>query len=73
LLRIVPFRRNKLSLNLSKKHQQELIALSDSIWKFVETALMEHKSSKLLADYAEQRGFRVTRGVTDLPTAFIAS
>ena len=56
-----------------EKHQQELIALSDSIWGFAETALMEHKSSKMLADYAEQQGFRVTRGVADLPTAFIAT
>jgi aminobenzoyl-glutamate utilization protein B len=34
--------------------------------------LREHKSSKELADYAEKQGFRVTRGVAQMPTAFIA-
>ncbi len=54
-------------------HEGELIALSDSIWKFAETALREHRSSKILADYAEAQGFTVERGIAELPTAFIAS
>lgn len=55
-----------------QKHQQELIKLSDQIWGFAEIALRETKSSKVLADYAEAQGFRVTRGVAEMPTAFIA-
>ena len=54
------------------KHQQELIALSDQIWGFAETAMLETKSAKVLADYAEAQGFKVTRGVAEVPTAFIA-
>ncbi len=54
------------------KHQQELIALSDQIWGFAETAMVETKSAKVLADYAEAQGFKVTRGVAEVPTAFIA-
>ncbi len=54
------------------KHQAELIKLSDQVWAFAETALNEHKSAKVLADYAEMQGFRVTRGVAGMPTAFIA-
>lgn len=53
-------------------HSQELIKLSDEIWAHAETALKEYKSSKALADYAEAKGFRVTRGVAGMPTAFIA-
>ena len=53
-------------------HSDDLISLSDKIWEYAETALREHKSSKLLADYAEQQGFTVTRGVSGMPTAFIA-
>ena len=53
-------------------HQTDLIAMSDSIWAWAETAFQEHKSSKLLADFAEEKGFRVKRGVGDMPTAFIA-
>jgi aminobenzoyl-glutamate utilization protein B len=55
-----------------ESHQQELIKISDAIWGYAETALREHKSSKELADYAEKQGFRVTRGVAQMPTAFIA-
>lgn len=53
-------------------HQHELIALSDQIWGFAEIAMKETKSSKVLADYAEVQGFKVTRGVAEVPTAFIA-
>ena len=56
-----------------EKHKAELTNLSDQIWGFAETALREKKSSKLLADYAEQQGFKVERGVAGLPTAFVAS
>jgi aminobenzoyl-glutamate utilization protein B len=55
-----------------EKHQQELIRLSDSIWKYAETALKEYKSSKILSDYAAKQGFRVTTNVADMPTAFMA-
>jgi len=55
-----------------EKHQQELINLSDSVWKYAETALKEYKSSKVLSDYAGRQGFRVTTNVGGMPTAFIA-
>jgi len=53
-------------------HQQELIAISDKIWAYAETALKETKSSKELADYAQSQGFSVKRGVAGMPTAFIS-
>ena len=55
-----------------EKHATEMTALSDQIWEYAELALRETKSSKALADYAEQQGFKVTRGVAEMPTAFIA-
>ncbi len=51
----------------------DLIKLSDQIWAHAETALLETKSSRVLADYAEKQGFKVDRGVADMPTAFVAS
>ena len=53
------------------KHQADLTKLSDQVWAFAETALKEFQSSKVLADYAETQGFKVTRGVAGMPTAFI--
>lgn len=50
----------------------EMTRLSDEVWRYAETALKETRSSKALADWAEKKGFRVTRGVGGLPTAFVA-
>jgi aminobenzoyl-glutamate utilization protein B len=64
---------NKQSVMQSvEKNQADYTKMSDAIWAYAETALKEHKSSKLLADYAEEKGFRVKRGVAGLPTAFTA-
>ena len=54
------------------RNAAEMTALSDAVWRYAETALKETQSSKTLADYAESKGFRVTRGVANLPTAFVA-
>lgn len=52
--------------------RDQLTALSDQVWQYAETALQETKSAKALADFAERKGFRVTRGVAGMPTAFVA-
>ena len=67
------FTGNKLQvLSSVDKHEKELVQLSDQIWGFAETALLEKRSSAALSDYAQANGFRVTKGVAGLPTAFIA-
>ncbi|HEV2721518.1 MAG TPA: M20/M25/M40 family metallo-hydrolase, partial [Thermoanaerobaculia bacterium] len=53
-------------------NRAQLTALSDEVWRYAETALKETKSSTALADFAEKKGFRVTRGVAGMPTAFVA-
>lgn len=55
-----------------EKHKTALVKLSDQVWAFAESALREKLSAKVLADYAEAQGFKVTRGVAGMPTAFIA-
>ena len=60
------------ALSSIEKHKNELIKLSDEVWSFAETALREKQSAKVLADYAELQGFKVVRGVAEMPTAFIA-
>jgi aminobenzoyl-glutamate utilization protein B len=62
----------QLVIRSVESHEAELVKVSDEIWSYAETALKEHKSSKALADVAEKNGFRVTRGVAQMPTAFIA-
>jgi aminobenzoyl-glutamate utilization protein B len=50
----------------------ELTTLSDKIWSYEETAFHEANSSAALAAYAEANGFKVTKGVGEIPTAFVA-
>ena len=65
---------NKKAIEASvKKHEKELIKISDAIWHNAELALEEYKSSKILSDYAEKNGFSIERGVAGMPTAFIAT
>jgi aminobenzoyl-glutamate utilization protein B len=54
-------------------HAAALTKVSDQVWEFAETALREHRSAKVLADFAESQGFKVQRGVSSMPTAFIAT
>jgi len=53
-------------------NRTETIDLAEQIWRYAETALKEHRSSKALADAAQRHGFVVQRGVAGMPTAFIA-
>ena len=56
-----------------EKQQSTMTQMSDAIWAHAEIALKETESSAVLSNYAEQQGFRVSRGVAGMPTAFIAS
>lgn len=50
----------------------ELVGLSERIWEFAEPGFQENESAELLAKYMERNGFKVTRGVAGMPSAFIA-
>ena len=52
--------------------REELIELSLRIHAHPELAFQEKQASAWLADYLEGHGFRVERGICDLPTAFRA-
>ena len=64
---------NKSAVIKSVDEQFEsLKKLSDDIWSYEEIAFEEVKSSADLAAYAEAQGFKITRNVGDIPTAFVA-
>lgn len=50
----------------------QLTNLSDKIWSYEEVAFQETKSAEALANFAEANGFKVKRGVADIPTALVA-
>ena len=57
--------------SVASKYDQ-LTDLSDKIWSFEEIAFQEKRSSEALAKFAESHGFKVERGVADIPTALVA-
>jgi len=77
---VLSYAQKKPKINANKKAVmasveakfEQLTELSDKIWAYEEIAFQETQSSKALADYAEAQGFRVTRGVAGIPTAFTA-
>ncbi len=60
------------AVGLVTAQSAELVRMSDEIWAHAETALRETRSAEVLARYAEGQGFRVTRGIAGMPTAFTA-
>lgn len=47
--------------------------LSDQIWEYAEMRFQEYRSAALLANFLEQEGFQVQRGIANIPTAIMAS
>lgn len=52
---------------------EELIAVRDELFAHPEAKWEEHASAALLSGALEGAGFTVTRGVADLPTAFVGT
>ncbi len=78
LFLLVPF--NCLALDM----REEAIAKADELrpliqemarelWEYSEPALRETRSSAMLVNILEERGFQVERGVAGMPTAFVAT
>lgn len=68
-----PVNPNKEAVIQSIEEQfDDLRDLSDRIWSYEEIAFQEFKSSEDLAKYAESKGFKVTKGIGEIPTAFTA-
>jgi aminobenzoyl-glutamate utilization protein B len=60
------------ALSIIDKYEKRFVEVSDLVWEFAELGLVEFKSSSLLVDELEKHGFRVTRGIAGMPTAFVA-
>ena len=54
------------------KNSKSIQKASKIVWDYAEIALKEHKSAKLLSGMLEEAGFKVERGVSDMPSAFVA-
>ncbi|MCY4216655.1 MAG: amidohydrolase [Flavobacteriaceae bacterium] len=56
-----------------ENQKEDLIEVSDKIWKAAEVAFRETVSAATLIEYAKKNGFTVEEGVAQTPTAFVAT
>lgn len=54
-------------------NQEEYLLAGQTLWEKPELSMQEYQSVSILTDLLESHGFRVERGVVDLPTAFVAT
>ncbi len=59
-------------INWLDENQKFFTAMADQIWRTPEVAWQEFKSSRLQADYLENKGFTITWNIGGLNTAFVA-
>ena len=60
-------------LDFLESYQKRMAEIAKAIWEYAELGLEEVRSSAMLAKELEAHGFRVTRGVAQMPTAFEAA
>jgi aminobenzoyl-glutamate utilization protein B len=66
---------NSVAMNLVEwieTNQKIFTDLSDSIWDFAELGYREFQSSQLLVNVLTVAGFSVNKGISGIPTAFVA-
>jgi len=62
----------KSAISSVERKANDLTALSDKIWSFEEVAFQEEQSAAALIAYAEKQGFKITKNVGGISTAFMA-
>lgn len=62
---------DKITANLDAK-KEAYSSIAQQIWSFAEMGYQEEKSAELLQQTLSNEGFKVTKGVAGIPTAFIA-
>lgn len=62
---------DKITANLEAK-KEVYSSIAQQIWGFAEMGYQEEKSAALLQETLSAEGFKITKGVAGIPTAFIA-
>lgn len=57
---------------LAEQNERFILDLNDAVWGFAEAGMKEHRSADYIAEAMKQQGFKVTQGVSGIPTAFVA-
>lgn len=60
-------------LNIIDEQEKEICVISDALWEHPETAYEEYQAVRIFTQKLQENGFRVTKNVAGIPTAFTAS
>ena len=63
----------KTGLEEVEKLSPQIHRISQTLWDYSETALLETKSAQLLIDVLKKEGFSIEENVAGMPTAFVAT
>lgn len=63
---------NSAALDFIERHGETFTKMADDIWSLAELRYQEFASSERHIEVLEAAGFRVTRGLGGIPTAFVA-
>tara|TARA_B100000700_G_scaffold79958_1_gene90011 strand:- start:5817 stop:7271 length:1455 start_codon:yes stop_codon:yes gene_type:complete len=64
---------NSTIVNSVSSNAELIKQTNQAIWKLAEVGLEERQSSALLQHHLSQAGFKVEKGISKMPTAFVAS
>ena len=64
---------SNIGLNWFENHFETYDKMQKELHELAEPGYVEYKSSELIIKHLEENGFKVERGVANLPTAFIAT
>jgi aminobenzoyl-glutamate utilization protein B len=59
--------------DLVKERRELAVSMASDLWSYAELGYLEQKSSERLQKALKRNGFKVTAGIADIPTAFVAT
>ena len=66
-------REKKFALDFAERNSAATAGLSDSLFYFGELGLQEYRSAELMGALLSEHGFKLERGISGFPTAFLAT
>jgi aminobenzoyl-glutamate utilization protein B len=68
-----PTKEKEFVFKIVERNSKAIALLGDNIYYFAELGMQEFETAKLMTQILEEAGFKVERGISGMPTAFMAS
>src|SRR4026208_2328219 len=68
-----PTKEKDFVLKVVERNSKAIALLGDNIYYFAELGMQEFETAKLMTEILERAGFKVERGISGMPTAFMAT